>query len=130
MYYELDNTFYSASSRTFIGSVMGALGLRNIADGVDSPKAAGYPQLTPEYIVKQDPDVIFLADTKCCQQTPQTVAARPGWDAIHAVKTGQIFALDDDISQRWGPRILDLIRVIVTALSGVVARETPAFASS
>jgi iron complex transport system substrate-binding protein len=129
-YYELDNTFYSASSRTFIGAVMNALGMRNIADGVDSPKAQGYPQLTPEYIVKQNPDVIFLADTKCCQQDAQTVSARPGWDAVRAVKEGHIVTLDDDIASRWGPRVLDLIRTIVAGINGIQPQDTPEFASS
>ena len=88
----------------------------NSVDSVDSPKAAGYPQLTPEYIVQQNPDVIFLADTKCCAQNAASVGARPGWDAIAAVRNGLVFELDDDVASRWGPRVVDLVNEVGYAL--------------
>jgi iron complex transport system substrate-binding protein len=104
-YYELDDSFFSASSKTFIGAVLELLGMVNIADEVDNNQSAGYPQLTPEFIIDADPDVILLADTKCCQQTPETVAGRPGWDTTRAVAEGHVIALDDDVASRWGPHI-------------------------
>ncbi len=118
-YYELDNTYYSATSHTFIGAVLGSLGLSNIADSADTTKSAGYPQLTPEFIVKANPDVILLADTKCCQQSVQTVAARPGWNVLTAVAQHRVIALDDDVASRWGPRIVDLLQQVATALRSV-----------
>ncbi|MSW20305.1 MAG: ABC transporter substrate-binding protein, partial [Actinobacteria bacterium] len=118
-YYELDNTFYSASSKTFVGALMAQLGMFNIADKVDNSTTAGYPQLTPEFIVGENPDVILLADSKCCQQNAETVAARPGWSEIRAVKAGRVVVLDDDIASRWGPRVLDLVQTIVLAITGV-----------
>jgi iron complex transport system substrate-binding protein len=119
-YYELDNTFYSASSKTFIGALMSALGMYNIADKVDNAKSAGYPQLTPEFILQENPDVIFLADSKCCQQNAETVATRPGWSDVRALKEGHVVVLDDDIAQRWGPRVLDLLQTVVQAITGIV----------
>ena len=83
-YYELDDTFYSATSKTFIGQLFELLGLENIADPVGKG-SGGYPQLSAEYILEADPDLIFLADTKCCGQSPETVAERPGWDELSAV---------------------------------------------
>lgn len=118
-YYELDNTYYSASSKTFIGFLMSQLGMYNIADKLDTADTAGYPQLTPEFILEENPDVIFLADTKCCGQTAQSVAERPGWGEIAAVRKGHVVELDDDVASRWGPRVLDLLRVIVAGLEGV-----------
>ena len=111
VYHELDNTYYSVTSETFIGQVYGLLGLQNIADGASS-KVADYPQLSAEYIIKSDPDLIVLADTKCCRQSEETVAARPGWSHIAAVQNGQVIAMDDDIASRWGPRIVDFIRIV------------------
>jgi len=118
-YYELDNTFFSASSKTFIGAVFNELGLLNIADEVDTKQTAGYPQLTPEFILEKNPDVIFLADTKCCQQTAETVKARPGWESIRAVKEGRIVELDDDIANRWGPRVVEILRAVITGITGL-----------
>jgi iron complex transport system substrate-binding protein len=114
VYHELDPTFYSATSNTFIGSVYGLFGLSNIADGVEPGN--DYPQLNAEYIVQQNPTLVFLADTKCCAQTAAEVATRPGWDAIAAVKNGSVIELDDDVASRWGPRVVDLITVISEAL--------------
>lgn len=114
-YHELDSTHFSATSSTFIGKVYSLLGLRNIADPADN-KASGYPQLSAEYVIKSNPELIFLADTKCCGQTAETVAKRPGWSTIAAVKAGHVVELDDDIASRWGPRIVDFLRVVVDSL--------------
>ncbi|MEO5902207.1 MAG: ABC transporter substrate-binding protein, partial [Ilumatobacteraceae bacterium] len=119
-YHELDDTYYSVTSHTFLGAVYGLFGLTNIADA--GPAGNDYPQLSSEFIVQQDPALIFLADTKCCGQTAQTVAARPGWDAITAVKDGAgVVAMDDDIASRWGPRIVDYITAVSAALTKVPA---------
>jgi len=45
------------------------------------------------------------------------VAARPGWSGLTAVKQGHIIQLNDDIASRWGPRIVDLLRTVATALA-------------
>jgi iron complex transport system substrate-binding protein len=117
-YYELDPTFYSVTAKTFVGSLFSLVGLENIA----KPGTAGdYPQLSAEAIVKADPDAIFLADTKCCQQSADTVKARPGWAGVTAVRQGQVYPLDDDIASRWGPRVVELVRSIVDAVARVAA---------
>jgi iron complex transport system substrate-binding protein len=114
-YYELDPTLYSVTSKTFVGSLLALLGLRNVADAADAA-GSGYPQLTAEALIKSNPDMIFLADTKCCRQSADTVRARPGWTGMTAVKTGQIVPLDDDLASRWGPRVVDLVRVMAEAV--------------
>jgi iron complex transport system substrate-binding protein len=111
VYHELDDTYYSATSATFIGQVYTLLGLKNIADGATAA-APDYPQLSAEYIVSSSPDLIVLADTKCCHQDLSTVAARPGWSSIAAVKSAQVIGVDDDVASRWGPRVVDFLRVI------------------
>jgi iron complex transport system substrate-binding protein len=119
-YHELEDTYYSVTSHTFAGAVYNLFGLVNIADA--GPAGNPYPQLSSEFIVTQSPALIFLADTKCCGQSPQTVAARPGWDTITAVKDGVgVVALDDDIASRWGPRIVDYIEAVSAALAKVPA---------
>ena len=121
-YHELDNTLYSVTSNTFIGQVYGLFGLVNAADPADADGSAfGYPQLSDEYLVDADPDVIFLADTQCCGQSAETVAARPGWEHLTAVKTGRIVELDDDIASRWGPRLVDFIAAVSDVLVSIGA---------
>ena len=55
------------------------------------------------------------------RQNAETVAARPGWDAITAVTDGAVIALDDDIASRWGPRVVDLLRTVADAVTQVAA---------
>ena len=113
-YYELDDTFYSVTSKTFIGQLLRMLGLENIADEVGKG-SGGYPQLSAEYIIESDPDLIFLADTKCCGQSAETVAERPGWAGLTAVADGGVVPLDDDVASRWGPRVVGLLEQISDA---------------
>jgi iron complex transport system substrate-binding protein len=116
VYHELGPDYYSAKSSTFIGSIYEELGAENIADGAGK-KAPDYPQLSAEYIVKTDPDLIVLSDTKCCEQTLEKVAARPGWKKVDAVEDGDVVEVDDDIASRWGPRIVDFVRIVSEAMA-------------
>jgi iron complex transport system substrate-binding protein len=116
-YYELDQTYYSVTSATFIGKLLGLLGMKSIADTAKGAAAAGgYPQLSAEFILKANPDYIILADTVCCHQSTATVRSRPGWSGLAAVKSGHVILLNDDIASRWGPRIVDLLRVVLAGL--------------
>jgi iron complex transport system substrate-binding protein len=117
-YYELDQTYYSVTSSTFIGHLLALLGMKSIADAATGAAASGgYPQLSSEYILRSNPDYILLADTVCCHQSAATVAKRPGWASMAAVKDGHVVALNDDVASRWGPRIVDLLRTVATALA-------------
>ena len=119
-YHELDDTLYSITSDTFIGQIYALAGLENVADAADpSGEAGGYPQLSAEFLVDADPDLVFLADTKCCGQDAETFGARPGFGQLTAVQQGHVIPLDDDIASRWGPRIVDLLDAIVQATAGV-----------
>jgi iron complex transport system substrate-binding protein len=116
VYHELGPDYFSATSETFIGSIYELLGLENIADGV-SGQALDYPQLSAEYIVSENPELIVLSDTKCCGQTPEKVAKRPGWSKIAAVRSGNVLPVDDDIASRWGPRTVDFVELVADAVA-------------
>lgn len=119
-YHELDPTFFSVTSSTFIGQLYALAGLENIADAAPDAES-GYPQLSAEYIVDANPSLIFLADTKCCSVNAAELAGRPGFDALDAVKNGSVVELDDDIASRWGPRTTDLFAAIVEAVNKIAA---------
>lgn len=107
-YHELDNTFFTLRSDTFIGSLYTVLGAENIADDAESR----YPQLSAEAIVESDPDVIVLVHT----ETPADVAARPGWSGIAAVQNERICQLDGDLLSRPGPRIMEGLESLAACL--------------
>jgi iron complex transport system substrate-binding protein len=117
-YHELDNTYYSITENTFIGQVYALFGMQSIADYQEV--ASDYPQLSAEAIISANPDVIFLADGNYGESV-ETVAARPGWAALKAVKNGDVVVVDPDTSSRWGPRIVDFVQFVAATVQQVVS---------
>lgn len=120
IYHELDDTLYSVTSETFIGKVYKDFNLVNIADAAAKADSYGYPQLTPEYIVKSSPSIIYLSDAQY-GTTAASVGSRAGWSTIKAVTAKHIVALPDDIPSRWGPRMVDFYQFVAKSLTGVSA---------
>ncbi len=115
LFHEVDNTLFSANSSTFIGDVYRRFGFTNIADEVPDEFGSGFVQLSPEFVIDSDPDFIFLGDA-AFGETAATVAQRPGWDELTAVQEGRVVELDSDISGRWGPRTVELVRQVADAI--------------
>ena len=115
IFHELDNTLYSADSSTFIGQIYSDFNFTNIADAAH---AGGYPQLSAESVIKANPQVIFLDDAPY-GESASTVASRPGWSAISAVKNKHVIVLPLDIPDRWGPRLVDFYRFIAQATAKI-----------
>ena len=116
IYHELDDTYFSASSFGFIGAVYAEMGATNIADEADAD-GYGFPQLTEEYIVEADPELIIITDQVA--YTVEDVLARPGWGEIAAVKNGNVVVVNADVASRWGPRLPQFIASVAEALSSV-----------
>lgn len=116
VYHELDDTYYSASSASFIGDVYAQMGAVNIADEADTD-GTGFPQLTEESIIEADPQLIVITDQ--VSYTAEDVANRPGWSEIDAVRNGNIVVVDADIASRWGPRLPQLVSTVADALTEV-----------
>jgi len=116
-YWELDSSaHYSVTSETFVGSILGQFGLTSIADEApDAAKSGGYPQLSAEFIIDADPDLIFAPGGDAAE-----IRSRDGWDVTRAVKDeAGVVVVDNDIASRWGPRIADLAEQIGAALQQV-----------
>ena len=115
IYHEVDSTYFSADSTTFIGEVYSAFGLENIADRAEGDNF-GFPQLNAEVIISSNPDLIFVPCGNFCTTTADDVSARPGWDAIAAVQNGNVIEADEDIASRWGPRIVEYYAAVAAAI--------------
>lgn len=120
VYHEVDDAMYSATSDTFIGQVYSELGLDNIADRAEgAAEAGGYPQLSPEFVVEENPDLVFLAYPG--GDAVDDLEDRPAFDTVTAVENGDVVQLDEDVSSRWGPRVVDLVRSVSDAV--IAAQE-------
>jgi iron complex transport system substrate-binding protein len=120
-YQELDPTYYSVTSHTFIGQLYTLLGLKNIADAAGA--TSDYPQLSAEYIIASNPDLIVLADTVCCGQSWKTVSSRPGWGNVAAVKHHEVVAVNDSIASQWGTRVVLFLKAIGSAVKTLEAQS-------
>lgn len=106
VFYEIDATDpskpYTYGPGTFGDLLISRAGGFNIGGQVTDP----YPQLSLEQIVADNPSIIILGDSMW-GVTPESVAARPGWESVAAVQNAQIFAFDDNLVSRPGPRLVD-----------------------
>lgn len=118
IYHEVDNTLYSVSSSSYVGELYGRLGLVNIADEAD-PDGFGYPQLSPEYIVSEDPDVILLADASFGESI-DTMRERPGWAEMTAIQSEAVIEVDPDLASRWTPRSVEFLQEVAEAIARLV----------
>ena len=120
-YFEIDQTYYSATSKTFIGALFSRFHMVNIADAA-SHTGSAYPQLSAECVIKASPDYVFLADTVCCGQSAKTFALRPGFSTLRAVRLGHVIAVNDSVASEWGPHSMEgfvaVIAKAITASSG------------
>ncbi len=115
VFHEFTPDLYAATSHSIIGQVYAMFHLRNVADPAGTSDT-GAVQLSSEAVIAANPDLIVLTDIRCCGQTKATVSSRPGWGAITAVKRGTIALVDDSIASRWGPRLVNFVRAVASAL--------------
>ena len=104
-YVEVDPTYYTATSKTFIGAEFSLFGMRDIAD--PAGRITAYPQISAEFLLKTNPDYVFLADTVCCHQTPTSFAHRPGFSALQAARLHHVIGVNDSVASQWGPHTIE-----------------------
>ncbi len=114
-FHELDDTYYTVTDDTYLGQIYSQLGLRSIATGQN-----GYPQLSPEFILESDPEVVFLADSQCCggsrrRRSPRVPAG------TSCVRSSTVRSTSSTRTSRavGVPRVVDLVRDIARIVSGV-----------
>lgn len=114
VFYELDATDpskpFTAGKGTFITQLIDRAGGSNIASDLE-----GYPQLSLEQVVAADPAFIILGDARY-GVTPESIAQRPGWENLSAVKNGNVLPFNDDLVSRPGPRLVDALEELAKLL--------------
>ncbi len=95
--------FWTYGPGSFGDNLIALAGGINIAENASSE----YPLLTSEFIIAQDPEVIIYTFGYMTSTDADEISSRPGWDGITAVAEGDIFAIDDNLVSRYGPRIVD-----------------------
>jgi len=106
VFYEVDATEpekpWTAGTGTFMDALITLAGGQNAGAVSDD-----YFQISLEQLITADPDLIVLGSSTYGGQTPETVAQRPGWQTLTAVKNNAVYPFDDNLVSRPGPRIVD-----------------------
>jgi len=113
VYFEVDRAPYAAGPTSFIGELLARVGARNIV----TADLGAFPKLNPEYVVRYEPDVIFVSATDA-----PSLAERPGWDKLRAVKEHRFCSFPPEIRDtlvRPGPRVADGMQAIADCLARV-----------
>jgi len=85
--------------------------LINMAGGMNiaATTSSEYPEITTEFIVASNPEIIIITIGPMCSTTIDDVTSRTGWNSVDAVKNDDIYTIDDNILSRPGPRIVDAL---------------------
>jgi iron complex transport system substrate-binding protein len=114
-FYELDATDpsapWTAGAGTFIDTLITQAGGQNIASDLEGQ----YLQLQIEEILVRDPQIILLGDA-AYGITPESLQERSGWSNLSAVVENRIFAFDDNLVSRPGPRLVDGLELLAYLL--------------
>ncbi|HEY5731443.1 MAG TPA: cobalamin-binding protein [Anaerolineales bacterium] len=120
VFYEIDATDptkpWTYGPGTFGDLLIDRAGGYNIGGNAENDP---YPQLSLEQIVASNPSVIILGDA-IWGVTPESVLERAGWESIEAVKTNNIFPIDDNLISRPGPRLVDGLEQLAKILRPVL----------
>lgn len=112
VYFEVNSAPYAASESSFIGELLGRLGLVNVVPG----KLGPFPKLNPEFVVRADPEIIMVSD-----RNARALRNRPGWERIRAFNGGRVCMFNPeqgDVLVRPGPRMAEAAQLMVQCLSG------------
>jgi iron complex transport system substrate-binding protein len=104
-YLELSPDYYTATSKTFVGSELSLFGMKDVAD--PAGRGTGYPQISAEFVLHANPYYVLLADTVCCAATPASFAHRPGFSALSAVRDHRVVGVNDSLASEWGPHTIE-----------------------
>ena len=113
VYFEVDGGPYAAGPTSFIGDLLSRLGTRNIV----APELGPFPHLNPEYVVRRDPQVMFMS----AADVPN-LSQRPGWQHLRAVREHRICtftAAQLDTIVRPGPRVAEGLHTMGECLARV-----------
>jgi iron complex transport system substrate-binding protein len=105
VYYEVGyddatGAIFAPADESFVAEMVNLAG----ADAITSGDPASY-EIALEKLIQRDPEIIVLGTNPFYSPTPASVMARPGWDAMTAVKNGDVRPVRDIEVTRPGPRL-------------------------
>lgn len=110
IYFEAGSGYFAAGEASYIGETLKRLGLVNVV----TPTMGSFPQVNPEFVVKANPQIIFMGE-----RAATDLPTRPGWQRIEAIQKQRVCSFvpaQSDIIVRSGPRIPEAAELMVDCL--------------
>jgi iron complex transport system substrate-binding protein len=115
VYFEVDPAPFAAGETSFVGELLGRLGMANVVPAALGP----FPKLNPEFVVRAQPDVVMAAQPAIAE-----MGKRPGWAALRALRLQRVCGFDKaswDPLVRPGPRLAEAADTLAACLAGLPA---------
>lgn len=117
VFFEVSGGPYAAGPASFIGETLAGLGARNIVP----PQQGPFPRLSPELVLRAQPDVLMASSHSQTAITPDGAAPYPGWQNLRALREGRVCRFspqETDTIVRPGPRMAEGARALARCLRG------------
>ncbi len=100
---------WTCGEGSYLNELISLAGGMNIASGIPGPN--GWPQISIEYVVKMNPDVIIVASFSPGSESVdvQKVLDFPPFKSINAVKKRKVFSVDTNLVSQPSPDIFKLL---------------------
>ena len=111
VFHEIGFTYgiYTIKENSFIGEIYNLLGIENVANLKEDPSGSGYPEYLEEEVINSDPNLIVVGHSDYLNKDLST---RIGWEEITAVKSSNVYFLDENLANNWGASTVDLINTL------------------
>ena len=109
---------WTCGEGSYLNELISLSGGTNIASGIPGPN--GWPQISIEYVVAMNPDVIIVASfSKSSENTDvQKVLDFPPFKSVNAVKEKRVFSIDGNLASQPSPYIFELLDVFYSIFHG------------
>ena len=117
VYFEVSSAPYAAGEASFVGELLGRLGLGNVVPAAMGP----FPKLNPEFVVRAQPGLLMASKRNLAE-----MPGRPGWAAITALRQRRSCGFTEaqgDLLARPGPRLAEGAELIVDCLVGLAGAK-------
>lgn len=104
-------TIYTPGEGTLLNELITLAGGKNIAASLP-----GWIKISPEFVAEAEPDIIIIPVGAMNpgeeSKIKENISQRPGWANIPAIKTQNIFIVNEDLFYRAGPRLVDGLELL------------------
>ena len=115
VYYEISydptGQIYAPADKSFLAEMVTLAGAEPITTG--DPNTYEIPL---EKLIERDPQVIIIGVNPFYSPAPASLATRPGWKVMTAIKDGQVRAVHDTEITRPGPRLATGLRALALGI--------------